>query len=62
MDDLKQMLDENCRKYPGGPMADLGAKVSQIYTTYILSKTGRLPRRVGLARSKEGTKLKWFET
>lgn len=27
MDDLKQMLDDNCRKYPAGPMADLDSKV-----------------------------------
>jgi hypothetical protein len=29
---LKQMLDENCRKYPGGPLADLESKVSRHYS------------------------------
>ncbi len=30
MSDLKQMLDENCRKYPKGPMADVDEKVSLV--------------------------------
>jgi hypothetical protein len=36
MDDLKQMLDDNCRKYPYGPMADLDSKVSHLRLTSLV--------------------------